>query len=96
VNPVVREVGVAASETLPPPENKRKLSVDSETSPSKKPKIDHGNGPQRYLTRSDSIVSHVGRDREHATILASNFPADVREDQIRHFFKEVTHFGNLH
>jgi len=93
---VVHAVGNAASEALPAPDNKRKLSVDSETSPTKKSKIDHENSLQRYLTLSYSIMSHLGRDREHATILVSNFPADVREDQIRYFFKEVKHFGNLY
>ena len=28
-------------------------------------------------------------DREHATILASNFPQGTSDDQVRHFFKEV-------
>ena len=92
---MILEPGDVTSEALPAPDNKRKMSVESETSPTKRLKIDHGNGLQRYLTPSQSIMSHLGRDREHASILASNFPADAKEDQIRHFFKEVTHFGNL-
>jgi hypothetical protein len=31
----------------------------------------------------------ICRNREHATILASNFPQGISDDQVRHFFKEV-------
>jgi len=34
-------------------------------------------------------IAYNYRDREHATILATNFPIDTNEDQLRHFFREV-------
>ena len=34
-------------------------------------------------------VSHEDSDREHSSIIASNFPDDASDNQIRHFFKEV-------
>lgn len=43
---------------------------------------------------SSLLISYLDRDREHATILATNFPADTIDDQIRHFFKEVLPLSN--
>jgi hypothetical protein len=34
----------------------------------------------------------ISRNREHATVLASNFPHGISDDQVRHFFKEVVPF----
>ena len=35
-------------------------------------------------------LSHTGSDREHSSIIASNFPSETTDGQIRHFFKDVT------
>ena len=77
------------------PDNKRKLSVDNETSPAKKTKIAHGNGLQRYQTQPSQCGISPGRDREHTTILASGFPTEVTEHQVRHFFKGVAVLGKF-
>ena len=36
-----------------------------------------------------SYLPDRGSDREHSSIIASNFPDDTSDDQIRHFFKDV-------
>ena len=46
-NPVISKPEGSTTGMLPTPDNKRKLSVDSEASPAKKTKIDHENGLQR-------------------------------------------------
>jgi hypothetical protein len=35
------------------------------------------------------VGSDTNRDREHASIIASNFPDESTDDQIRHFFRHV-------
>jgi len=55
-------------------DNKRKLTDDSEPSPAKKPRVDQENGLQR--------------DREHATVIAKNFPHNTTDEQVRYFFRD--------
>jgi len=69
-------------------ENKRKLSIAEDASTSKKPRLvaNLSTEPKRF---EEFISELIVRDREHATILASNFPHGTSDDQIHHFFEEV-------
>jgi len=61
--------------------------MDGEEPSSKKVKTKDDHAPQR----SPFFISYVDirRDREHSTVIATNFPEDTTEDQVRHFFKDV-------
>jgi len=69
-------------------ETKRKLSIAEDPSTSKKPRL-VGNLPTEPKRFKEFMSELIVRDREHATILASNFPHGTSDDQIHHFFKEV-------
>jgi hypothetical protein len=87
----VVEPDSAAKASAPGSEHKRKLSVDQDAAASKKPRGE--DNPPTEPKRYDTFLAKTDcRNREHATILASNFPQGISDDQVRHFFKEVLHF----
>ena len=71
-------------------DNKRKLSVSvmEDSSASKKPKLEQPAAPLRYV-HANSHSTHHSRDRERSTVIASKFPENTTEEQVRHFFKDV-------
>jgi hypothetical protein len=70
-------------------ENKRKLSMSEDVMASKKIKTTAADEtvPHRYLARF--CYKAYTRDRENSSILASNFPDQTNDNQIRYFFKDV-------
>lgn len=60
----------------------------TETSAAKKVKLDPVGAPVRYLF-CFSHISQDFRDREHSSVIASNFPDGTKEEQVRYFFKDV-------
>jgi hypothetical protein len=46
-------------------------------------------GRTKYTLYFFSVGFDANRDREHASIIASNFPDGSTDDQIRHFFRHV-------
>jgi hypothetical protein len=72
------------------PDKKRKLSLSTEAGPSKKIRSSNEeNVPHRSFPTPSCFKAQVIRDREHATILAYNFPLQTTDDQVRFFFKDV-------
>ena len=65
------------------------MSAAEDTSLSKKAKLEHPAVPLRY-TLTDFPSLTISRDREHSTIIASNFPENTTEEQVRYFFKDVS------
>lgn len=61
---------------------------ETETSTAKKIKLEPGEAPVRYLFIISNL-SQISRDREHSTVIASNFPDGTKEEQVRFFFKDV-------